>query len=368
MINQVPGYRAGEVPGIIFFGAYDPTYPRNLIFRKGWQKLGLGFSECRVGTKRKVHTRYPLLLARFFTVRRRERAIFVPDFRHKDVPLARALATISGRKLIFDPLVSRYETRVLDRGDVTAGSVQAWHNRNLDRISFMLSDVVIADTSEHARFFRAGFGIREDKLRIIPVGFDEDTFAIAPHRRKGDALEVLFYGSFLPLHGIETIIEAASGLVGEPVHFRLVGEGQTYWDMRGLSDRLGLENIDFLQSVPAEDLPRLLAESDIVLGIFGTTQKASLVVPNKVYQALAVGRAVVTADTPAIREFFRGGEHLLTVPQGDPRALVDAIRALGADESLRMRLAESGGRHVRENYNSVRIAGQLARVVKETTN
>ena len=109
----------------------------------------------------------------------------------------------------------------------------------------------------------------------------------------------------------------------------------------------------------------MISEADVVLGIFGTTPKASMVVPNKVYQALAVGRAVVTAGTPAVGEFFREGEHLLTVPQGDPRALADVLRTLGSDRTLRKRLSEAGGSYVHSEFNSTRIAEGLLNAITE---
>jgi len=63
-----------------------------------------------------------------------------------------------------------------------------------------------------------------------------------------------------------------------------------------------------------------------VLGIFGTSAKAGRVIPNKVFQALACGAPVVTADTAAARELLRDGESALLVPPGDPEALAAAIR------------------------------------------
>jgi len=352
-------------PHLLFFGAYDPEYPRNLIMRKGWGKLGFAFSECRVGTKRKVQTRYPALLYRFLRCERKGDVIFVPDFRHKDVPLAWALARLSGKRIIFDPLVSRYETKVLDRGDAGKGSPQAWHNRNLDRISFNLPDLILADTSGHADYYHESFGVRRERIAVVPVGFDEDIFRAIPPRGEDGTLEILFYGSFLPLHGIDTIIRAASALSGEPVRFRIVGEGQTHEEMRRMAESYRLENVEFLPGVHFEDLPPMISAADVVLGIFGATSKASMVVPNKVYQSLAVGRAVVTAGTPAIGEFFRAGEHLLTVPQGDHRALADALRALGSDRALRLRLSEAGGTHVRSRFNSKSIAERLFNIIAE---
>jgi glycosyltransferase involved in cell wall biosynthesis len=358
--------RSSAAPHLLFFGAYDPEYPRNLIIRKGWRKLGFALSECRVGMKRKVYTRYPLLLLRFLSGERGGDVLFVPDFRHKDVPLAWTVARMSGKRIIFDPLVSRYETKVLDRGDAEEGSPQAWHNRNLDRISFRLPDLILADTAAHAAYYHRSYGVGRGRIGVVPVGFDEDIFRPEAPRVEDGTLQVLFYGSFLPLHGVDTIIGAASVLSDEPIRFRIVGEGQTHENMRRMAESRRLEKVEFLQSVRFEDLPMLISGADVVLGIFGTTAKTSMVVPNKVYQALAAGRAIVTADTPAIDEFFRKGEHLLTVPQGDPRALADALRALWSDRALRLRLSEEGGAYVRSEFNSTRIARRLYEFITES--
>ena len=68
------------------------------------------------------------------------------------------------------------------------------------------------------------------------------------------------------------------------------------------------------------------------LGIFGTGPKAQRVVPTKVYQGLAAGCAVVTAQTPAAGTL---GDAVVSVPPGDPQALADALRHLALDkESL----------------------------------
>jgi glycosyltransferase involved in cell wall biosynthesis len=108
-----------------------------------------------------------------------------------------------------------------------------------------------------------------------------------------------------------------------------------------------------------------MACADIVLGIFGVTPKACMVIPNKVYQALAVGRAVITADTAAVRELFTNGEDLLMVPPGDAAALARAIERLGSDPLLRRRIAARGGQRIREGYHPAAVAGRLGDILRE---
>ena len=346
-------------PGeIVFFGGYDPEYPRNVIIRKGLERLGVRVRQCRADGNRRAVFRYPVLLARFlFSGGGRGAPVFVPDFRHKDVPLAYLLSRFPRRRLVFDPLVSRYETRVLDRGDTEEGSAQAKHNWNIDRITMRMADLVLADTGAHAEFYAKEFDVDAEKVRTLYLGYDDTVFGRLPERERDGAFRVLFYGSFLPLHGTEVIVEAAR-LLGPGVRFTIVGGGQTKEEFRrrasGLEDRM--EQID---GVPERELPRLIGESDAVLGVFGTTPKAGMVIPNKVYQSMACGRPVVTAGTPAIDEIFRPGEHLLCVPPGDPESLAGALDELRGDRRRAIELARRGGNLVREEYNPVKVAGRL---------
>jgi len=94
--------------------------------------------------------------------------------------------------------------------------------------------------------------------------------------------------------------------------------------------------------VEYERLPGELHRAGCALGVFGTSDKASRVIPNKAFQALACGTPLITADTPATRELLVDGESALLVPPGDPEALAAAIRRLAADPTLAERLSAGG--------------------------
>jgi glycosyltransferase involved in cell wall biosynthesis len=104
--------------------------------------------------------------------------------------------------------------------------------------------------------------------------------------------------------------------------------------------------------VPWVEYERLAAEhhaAGAALGIFGGSEKAARVIPNKAFQALACGTPLVTADTPAARELLVDGASALLVPPGDPDALATALRRLAADPELAGRLGAGGLEAYREH-------------------
>jgi len=128
---------------------------------------------------------------------------------------------------------------------------------------------------------------------------------------------------------------------------------------------LPITNIRLLGKLPYEELPRLMSASHICLGIFGTTPKAQRVIPNKVFDAIAVARPVVTADTPAVQEVFTHGENIYLVPPGNPKALAHTILALKQNPILRNQIAIAGNQIFRERFSIQAISTKLTKLIKE---
>jgi glycosyltransferase involved in cell wall biosynthesis len=176
---------------------------------------------------------------------------------------------------------------------------------------------------------------------------------------------VTYHGSYIPLQGLEVIVRAFALLKNEQtISFRMVGDGQEFAKTQALIGELGLqERIEVIRRVPFAEIPAYLAATDIVLGIFGTTDKARRVVPNKVYEGLAAGRAVISMDTPALREMF--SEQEVYRIQGSPEALALAIRTLVRDHDLRARYAKQGYEALLERYSPRPIGHMLVAAVKK---
>jgi glycosyltransferase involved in cell wall biosynthesis len=238
-----------------------------------------------------------------------------------------------GRPIVFNPLVSLEDTMIDDRQLVSAGSLRARLIYLVDRTAFRGADLVVADTAAHARYFAHRFDLSPGRLAVAFVGAEERLFQ--PGQRGASDFHVLFVGKLIPLHGLDTILEAAA--LCPEVELHVVGSGQL--------DHLASDsppNVRWEDWVEYERLPERYRSAGCALGIFGTSAKAARVIPNKAYQALATGTPLITADTPAARELLVDRESALLVPPGDAAALAGAIRRVANDEALRHRLGEKG--------------------------
>ena len=270
---------------------------------------------------------------------------------HLDLPAARRAAR--GAPVVFNPLVSLWDTLVEDRRRFGRGSFAARALRLVDRRAFSAADVVVVDTEAHAPLFRE-LGAR--RVEVCLVGAEERVFG--PGWRDEEPFTAVFVGKLIPLHGIETILAAARA--APELRFRVVGSGQLD---RLLHDRPA--NVEWVRWVEYDRLPAELHRAGCAMGIFGRSPKASRVIPNKAFQAIACGTPLVTADTPAARELLSDGTSALLVPPDDPAALAGAVRRLAADGALRERLSR-GGRAAYEARASEDVLGRRWRTLLES--
>jgi glycosyltransferase involved in cell wall biosynthesis len=366
---------------VCYWGTYDRDYPRNRILMEGLRMSGVAVRECHApiwgGPSEKLrHARrgwlrpflllkwawaYAVLGVRFLTMPPPD-FLFVGYTGHFDVFPAWCLSRVRRVPLIFDAFLSLYDSLVLDRGVVGRRGIKAWLLRRIDRWSCRLADRVLLDTRAHQQFFSREFGIPEKKFWILPIGADDRIFKATPLRTpNGHGYTVLHFGRYIPLHGLETVVRAAALLEksGEACRFKLVGDGAERRRIETLAEQLGVRAVEFLDSQSPEELAGTLREADVCLGIFGETDKAGRVIPNKVYEAMASGRPVITGDSPAAREFLRDGEDCMLCGRGNPEALASAIRTIRRNPALARKLAEGGRRSFEEKASPRVIGGRL---------
>lgn len=356
---------------ILYFGTYSTGqgYPRNRVIIEGLKAAGAHVEEMHEevwrerGDKAKALSSIPsgflsalkLLRAyirlafRFLAERPRFDVMIVGYTGQMDVFLARLL---TGKKIVLDAFISLTDTIITDRGMYKRGGMAERLLRLLDRTSCKLADRVLLDTNEHIDYFVREMDLNRDKFIRVLVGEDDTLFTpdeAADDKKNDKALEVLFFGTYLPLHGVSQIIKAAAELTSEPgIRFKLIGSGPELESAQSLAGELGCNNIEFITEWKGcNDLKSEIAQADVCLGIFGSGPKAMRVIPCKVYACLAMRKPIITSDTPAARELLVHEDNAMLVHASSPSSIAAAILKLKKDPGMRSKIAQSALRTFR---------------------
>ena len=340
---------------ILYFGFYKPDYGKNRVLIKGFQENGIEVIQCRVSGGRFVQL--IKLFFKYVTMRNKDFDVMVVGFPGQEImPLARFLTR---KPIIFDILTSHYGGYILDRQYFNKKSWRAAYYRWIDRFSCRLADLVLLDTNAHINFFVEEFNLPREKFLRVFVGTDDEVMKPFEVKKETDKFLVHFHGHFIPLQGVKYIIKAAKFLEKDNIHFNIIGNGQTFKDDLKLAESLGVGNINFIGPVSYGELPLFMAKADICLGIFGNSPKADLVIPNKVYEAMAMGKPIITADTPAARELLSDRENVLFCRKADARDLAEKIRFLKNSPDLGRIIGEGAKKLFKEKLAGGILASEL---------
>ncbi|MCB1889287.1 MAG: glycosyltransferase family 4 protein [Rhodocyclaceae bacterium] len=184
---------------------------------------------------------------------------------------------------------------------------------------------------------RTAFPGFAERIRVIPNGVSDDFLAIPGRTAPSADLRLLFVGSLIPRKSPMTTLDALAALPAG-TSLRFVGEGPEQGALeRAISERGLARRVEILPFQPAETLPDLMAEADILILSSFTEGR-----PNVVVEAFAAGLPVAASDIPGVRELIGDDERGVLFPPGDAAALAQAVRTLAAPP--RWRVASERGR------------------------
>lgn len=364
---------------LLFWGTYDLSKPRTRILLGGLKEIGANIAEIHAeiwpdhDDKSQMRALefttafvrallcYPILIFRIL-LSPRDAVVLVPYLGALDVLVLWPFARLRGQRVVWDMFLSLYDTVVNDRRMVSEHGPAAYLLWSTEWLAARAADLVLLDTQAHADHVARLFHLPADRTAAVAVGAETDRFPRLPRRTASDGRpRVLFYGQLIPLHGIETILRAALSERGRRIDWHIIGTGQDRHKVEtGLADATA-DHVTWETWVPYETLIEAIGAADVCLGIFGASDKAASVVPNKVYQALVAGRAVISRDSPAMRETFPDDPGLKLVLHSDPDAILDAIDALEAEGFPPMPIERL------EVARPDHIATRLQRVIAQTS-
>ncbi|MCD7819306.1 MAG: glycosyltransferase [Lachnospiraceae bacterium] len=223
----------------------------------------------------------------------------------------------------IDFFISVYDTMVCDRKKFRDGGVLSGLCRWLDRKTLRRSDFCVCDTNAHGDYFSTEFGVPREQFHTLYLKADTSIYyprKVEKPQEVKNRFVVLYFGSVLPLQGIEVITDAMRALAeDERLFFYFIGP---------VPEQIQASNIRYIDWLPQKELAEHIAFADLCLaGHFrADIGKARRTIPGKAYIYRAMNKPMILGDNPANRELFTDKtEGIYFVPMGNASALKERI-------------------------------------------
>ncbi len=314
--------------------------------------------------------RYPETLIRLLWLRLKHRPdVYMLGFRGTEIYWPVRLLTL-GKPLIYDEFLSPYLWIVEEHKKFKPGSFGARLVKTYAKSLVKSSKLVLSDTDAQADYSSEKLGVRRDKYLTLYVGTDEKLFKPLKQVKTKDFV-VLFYGYFLPLHGMKYIVEAAKKLKNQRnIKFIIAGGATREKDLNEFLNsvrKFGLTNIEHHDWINYEDIPKYIAKADLCLGgPFGDTPQAQKVITGKTFQFLAMAKATLIGQVKESVSFI-DGKNCLIVPQGSGEAIAEKIVWAYNNKDKLEAIGKQGQALYKEKFSQAAQRPKLEQALKKLT-
>lgn len=230
-----------------------------------------------------------------------------------------------GKSVLVDFFISVYDTLVFDRKKFKAGSLPARLCKWLDTKCIHSADSVICDTNAHGDYFAQEFGYDRNKINTLYLEADSSIYTDKAYERPQsikDKFVVLYFGSVLPLQGVDVVLGAMDALKNQnDLHFYFIGPVTE----KGLLP--SSNNFEHFEWLKQEELAKYIGYADLCLaGHFNADiAKAKRTIPGKAYIYEAMNKPMILGENAATHELYSEDDKHYFVEMGSVDALVEKI-------------------------------------------
>lgn len=263
--------------------------------------------------------------------------IYVLPMNARFIKSAVWIAKLLRKQLAVEMYISMYDTLVKDRELVKSGSRQANAWKHKDILALTKADYIIHTSQHELTYWETLLGIKIDPQKVFVAPICNIPRALVKREFMQDGvLNICWWGTFIPLHGLDNILKAMQILQEKAVPFtcNLFGvNNSAYTEYANKIQTYQLEKHVSLRkdlSFADDSLTHYLVDNcDLALGIFGNTEKARHAMPNKLAEALSMGIPSLTMKSSALNEFFDPEVDFWTC-EPSPASIAEAILQIAA--------------------------------------
>jgi len=228
---------------------------------------------------------------------------------------------------IVDAYISIYDSAFNDRiRNKKKYNLPSAIIRSIERRALRSAAAIVVDTTANRSWMANEFDKDIGSIHAFPLAFEADPFLKVPKlsevNKHQDSFTVLFFGTLVPLHGVDVITDAIKLLHDSShIRFMIIGDGQEARCMEELVQKNVNPNLQWIRDwVDPDQLADHIADAHLSLGVFGGVGKVERVLPWKIYMALAAGRPVLTQTVHSLPADVAPPPLLFTEPTSESLA------------------------------------------------
>jgi len=225
--------------------------------------------------------------------------------------------------------------------------------------------------SESLKSSLVSLGVHQHTIHVIHNAADLDTFDYRVNPRTiieqygfENKIVIGFVGSLARYHGVPMLLDVVENLEKKYVNLNVLIVGRNVHGSDNVVEEVASRKLShlfrFTGEVAHSRIPLYIAAMDVaIIPDFNTYGS-----PMKLFEYMAMGKAVVAPDLPSIREVVRNGQTVILFEKGNVAELSEAIERLIENDQLRYGLGRRANRIVVESHNWDRNAEEIVRIAK----
>ena len=209
-------------------------------------------------------------------------------------------------------------------------------------------------------------GLPEENTVTVPNGTDLSLYRdVTAHTT--DDFNVIYVGYLMKERGMDTLIDATADLQTRIPRctVTLVGHMTTEderWLRRRIRDEGIADSVDVVGRLSHEKTLKRIAASDVCLYPFPRKRVLEYIYPIKIFEYMALRKAIVASDLRGARQILTHGETGILIEPDDSDALAEAVYRLYDDAQLRNKIGQRAERAA-EQYDWPQINRKFIKAI-----
>ncbi len=250
--------------------------------------------------------------------------------------------------------------------------------RFLEKKVYSMVDAILALTPKLSRYV-IDLGAEQAKVQLLLPGVDTTMFRpgleLTDIRQKWNLDEkdqiIVFIGTLFEFSGLDAFIRQFPEVVKQIQEAKLliVGDGPQRRKLEGIITGLGLqERVIITGFQPYQTMPKYINLATICINPFIYTKATKDIIPTKVLQYLACGKAVIATSLPGMRDVLPS-EGCGVAYTNEMDGVLNEVLLLLKSTERRQQLEYAGLNYVRQEHDhkviTHKLEAELEKIIKE---